>query len=587
MLIKIGRLIVLTNAVLFAGELNFIASVNKTEVGQDEPLILTVTVQGENIGTVPSPQLPDLPDFQIGSRSSSQSTSIQFVNGKATQQQEISFVYTLYPSKIGESTIGACRLEYEGSTYTTQPITVNVVKGTTQPSPQQPSSPAPTVPDKATIDGNLKLVAVVNQKNVYAGEQVTVEFALYTRINIADLNLAQMPSFSGFWVEPIFDAKRLDFQRKSIQGMLYDVAVIKKSALFPVSSGQLEINPMEMDVAVVQRSGDFFDFFGRTKTVRIKSDPITIKVKPLPTAGRPEEFTGGVGQFTVKASLDRTTSEAAEPINLIIRVSGSGNVKLIEKPSMPSIPNVKILDPEIVDNISVGDGRIQGYKEFRYPLIPQSDGEHVVPVAKIAYFDPKDEKYHLLATEELKFTATQTAAATEAVRAEGLKVLGTDIRYIKADATKLGAQKQSADSWLAFLYVIGVAVVAISIFYRRHQTRLLTDRAYARKLRATRTVRKLLKQTKKYLIRGNETELLNRLSKILLGYIGDRYNLDTTAMTKEQLLEDLQKKNIDGATLTQLSNVLDQCNLIRFSPGMKCDNPQELYERTEEILRRL
>ncbi len=586
MLIKIGELVLLTNIFLFAGELNFVASVNKTEVSQDEPLILTVTVQGENIGKVPSPELPHLPDFEIGGRSSSQSTNIQFVNGKVTQQQTISYVYTLYPSKIGELMIGSCRLEFEGKTYTTQPIQVNVVKGTAKPSPPPVSGPTPSEPGIA-IDENLKLVTVVNRKSVYVGEQVTVEFTLYNRLNISDLNLAQMPSFSGFWVEPIFDAQRLNFQRKAVQGKLYDVAIIRKSALFPMTSGQLKINPMEMDIAVVQRSQDFFDFFGRTKTVRIKSNPITIDVKPLPTAENPDEFTGGVGHFTIKASLDRTTSEAAEPINLIIRLSGTGNVKLIEKPSIPSIPNVKTLEPEIKDNIKADGDQIKGYKEFNYPLIPQIDGEHVVPEIKIAYFNPKDKKYHELVTEKLRFTAIQTAAATEAVRTEGLRVLGTDIHYIKANASQLSGQRLSAVWWLTSLYVLALAIVAISFFYRRHQTRLLTDRAYARKLRASRTVRNLLKQAETSLKQNNEIELLNLLSKILLSYIGDRYNIDTSALTKERLIEDLKEKKIDNTLLTQLSNVLDQCDLVRFSPGMKCDNPKELYEKTKAMLNKL
>lgn len=586
MLIKIGELILTASIFLFAGELNFVASVNKTEVGQDEPLMLTVTVQGENIGQVPAPQLPDLPDFAIGGRSSSQSTNIQFINGKVQQQQKISYVYTLYPSKIGELTIGSCSLLFEGNTYATQPITVNVIKGTTKPSTTSPSSPAPSEPGIA-IDENLKLAAVVNRKSVYVGEQVTIEFALYNRLNISDVNLAQMPSFNGFWVEPIFDAKRLEFQRRSVQGELYNVAVIKKCALFPMTDGRLKINPMEMDIAVLQPSRDFFDFFGRAKNVRIKSNAIDIEVKPLPTAGRSDVFTGGIGQFTIEASLDRKTSEAAEPINLTVRVSGTGNVKLIEKPLISAIPNVKILDPEIKDNITAQGDRIRGYKEFRYPLIPQIDGEHVVPVIKIAYFNPEDKKYHMLMTEELKFTAIQTATATEEVRAEGLKVLGTDIRYIKANAMNLRTQKQSADPWLAFLYVISLVVVAISTSYRRHQTRLLTDRAYARKLRASRTIKKSLKQAEAYLKRKDEKELLNLLSRILLSYIGDRYNLDTSAFTKEQLIEDLKKKKVDGAILAKLSNVLEQCDLIRFSPGIQCDNPQELYENTKEILNKL
>ncbi len=588
MWIRIGKIFFLIHAILFAGELNFIATVDRTELGLGETIILTVSVQGEDIGSIPSPQLPDLPDFDIVGRSSSQSTSIQLINGKMSQQQTINFIYTLSPKKIGKSTIESCKLEFKGKTYQTQPITINVVKGTIKaPSKTPPSSGmTPSEPD-VPIKENLKIVASSNRRSVYIGEQVTVEFVLYNRFNISDLNLAEMPSFSGFWVEPIYDAKRLSFQRKSIGGKLYDVCLIKKSALFPMTSGKLKISNMKMNVVVAQAPRDFFDFFGRRKTVQIGSEPIFIDVKPLPMEGKPEEFTGGVGKFTIDASLDRKTSERAEPINLIVKVSGSGNIRLIEKPNISSVPGVKILDPEIKENIKITDNRVKGYKEFHYPLIPQVDGEHIVPKIKIAYFNPRDKKYHHIETEELKFTATQTAAATEEVVTAGLKVVGTDIDHIKPDVTYLKSQKFSEGKWIIFLYLGSLLIISVALFYHKHQTRLLTDKAYARKLRSNRLVKKRLKEAERHLKMNDTTQFHASLSKTMLGYIGDRYNLDVSALTQEQLIRELGQKGIKEEIINKVIELLNQCDTIRFSPEIECKDPKSILETAKAILNQL
>jgi hypothetical protein len=586
-LVKIGRLFFLIPCLLIAGQLNFTASVDNTKVGVNEPVILRVTVEGENIGKVPSPKLPDLPDFDMGATSSSQSTNIQFINGKMTQQQTISFIYTLYPKQIGEFTINACKLEFKGEIYQTQPIKVTIVKGSTKSPGKTPATAPPPSEPGVDIEDNMKLLASTDRKNVYVGEQVTVEFTFYNRFNISDLNFAEMPSFSGFWTEPIFDAKRLNFQRKSVKGKLYNVALLKKSALFPMTSGRLQITPMKMDVSVVQAPRDFFDFFGTTKTVRIQSDPIYINVKPLPTEGKPEEFTGGVGRFTISASLDRNTSEAAEPINLIVKISGTGNIKLIEKPAIPSIPGVKILDPEVRDNISFSGNSVLGYKEFRYPLIPQIDGKHVVPRINTAYFDTHNKKYKTIETEELDFIASQTAAAKETAQTQGIEVLGSDIQYIKPAATCLSNQSYSARWWLVIFYALSLIIIGLSVFYRKHQARLLTDRAYVRKLRASKFVKKRLRAAENYLKKNDKENFFAALSRVLLGYIGDRFNLDIGALTSEQLLQELEEKQVDSNLLQKITELLKQCDMFRFSPGSECGEMNTYLSRVKEILQKL
>ncbi len=586
---KIGKCLILLSALVFASELNFDASVNRIEVGLNEAVTLTVSVSGDNIGRVPSPHLPDLPDFDIGGTSSSQSTNIQLINGKLTQQQTIRFIYTLYPKKIGSVNIGPCKLEYKGTTYETQPINITVVEGKAKPPPQQPpSSPGMTPSEPSvSIDEDIKSVVSVNRKNVFIGEYIIVECAFYNRLRIGHPSLVDMPTFSGFWVEPIFDAKAWDFQRKSIQGKSYDVCLLKKAALIPVSPGQQTIGSMKFDVPVIQPPRDFFDFFGRSKTVRIESDPLYINVKPLPIEGKPSAFTGGVGTFTIEASLDRTTSEAAEPINLIVKISGTGNIRLIEKPSILSIPGVKILDPETKDNIRAVGNQVKGSKEFHYPIIPQTDGEHLIPQIEMAYFNPKDKKYHLVKTDELKFTATRTAAATEVAQTSGLKVLGTDIHYIKPNTGHLKSQNISTGWWIILLYAGSVFIITVSILYNRHQARLLTDQAYARKLRANRLLRKRLKEAERYLKKNNEKEFHAALSKIILGYVGDQYNLDVGALTKGQLIEELNARKIRKEIISKIMELLNQCDIVRFSPGMECKEPRELYKKTKEILKGL
>ncbi len=584
---KIGRILLLVPVLLLAAEIRFVASIDRTEVEIGEPVVLTLVVEGVDLGQIPYPKLPDLPDFNVGGTSTSQSTSIQMAGGKSIRRQLVNFIYTLYPRSVGETVIGPCELELSGEVYRTKPIGVKVVKGGAVPGqPKSAQAPLPSVSGDGDLKGNLRLSAVVNRRTVYQGEQVVVEYALYTRLRLADMSLGELPSFNGFWVEPIFDAQRIEFQRKTIDGVLYDHCELKKTALFPMSSGQLRISPMKLNVAVLQSPRDFFDFFGTTKTVVIESDPLVINVIPLPAEGRPVDFTGGVGEFSITASLDRASSEAAEPITLTVRITGSGNIKLVERPTIPDIPGVRILDPEINEDVRFAENSIQGYKEFNYPLIPQTDGEHVVPAITMSFFNPEERRFETVSTRALKFVATQTSSAVELAQSGGLKVTGSDIRYIKPDVQRLSNQPMSAGWWLVFPYVITFVMLGVSVLYRRHQFRLISDRAYARKVRSSKLLKIRLNEARRHLVKNRAKEFHAALSRVLLGYIGDRYNLEVGTLTNEGIIRELRIRQVPAETIKDLEYLLDQCDM-RFSPEMRCDDPGMLYEKTKALIGRL
>ncbi len=572
-----------------AAELQFSAAVDRTTVGLGEQFQLELRVQGEGMVSVPRPALPAMADFDVLGSSSSQSTNISIVNGRMQKQASVSFLYVLAAKKLGRLVIPPCTLTYEGREYASQPVEVTVVRA-----PQGSAQPAPAAPGARArggdvpIEGNLFLLATPSRRTVHVGEPVLLDVALYTRVRLVNGGWADVPAFDGFWAEKVFDAERFDLQRVTHAGRTYDMARLKTVALSPISAGEVTVKPLAFNAVVMRSSGDLFDMFGAPQNVRVESKPVTIKVLPLPEEGRPPEFTGGVGRFSLAASLDRTATTGSEPVNLTLRVSGTGNVRLIEKPALAPVAGLRILDPEVKDEVrAAGDG-LRGTKTFRYPIIPQADGRYVLAPVRIAYFDPQAKAYRTLSAGPFEFSATGSTRSDPLVEATGLKVLGSDIRYIKADAAALAVAPLAAPWWPNLLYPVALALVGGAYGFRAHERRLRSDRGYARKLRSSRLVRARLRQAETLLKRRDEKGFHAALAQAVLGYVGDRHDLDTQAMTKEQLREGLEARGVEAGAVAAVVEVLEQCDYARFSPGLvTVKDPRELFGKARDALGRI
>ncbi len=577
----------------FAAELNFSADADRTTVGLGEQFQLTVTVEGTNIGGAPRPQVPALDDFdQLGS-TSSQSTSISFVNGRMTQQNTISFIYFLSPKRVGDLTIPPFKLSFKGTTYETQPIAVAVTKESQAPSPsrrQQQQSPfgLPSRPQQRSSGrGNMLLTASADRTSVYQGEQVTVTFVLYTQAQIGDLGIKNMPGFTGCWAEKLFDAKDLNWRSSTYDGQRYNAATLKQVALFPTQSGEVNVDKMTVSGQVVVSGGFFFD---SAEPFEVSSDPITIDVKPLPEAGKPQDFSGGVGDFKVTAALSGDSSVGGEPLTLTVNVTGTGNIGLVGEPRLGAISGVKVLSPETKQNTRTSDGRITGERTFNYPLIPTADGKFVIPEITLGFFNPKSGSYYTRTTPRLEFVATGATGKTPLADVEsGVKTLGTDILHIKPVQGRAFAISPFSFlhslSW--FFYPVGLVVLAFGIVLGRHRRRLEQDRGYARRTRSSRLVKKGLAEATRLLAQGNEREFHAALNRAVVSYVGDRFNLETSGMTGDQIQAELSSRNVDADTVASLLDLIASCDAARFSSGMTRCTPQETLEKARTVLEKL
>lgn len=572
----------------FAQELSVEANVDETRPGVDQPFTLVISVSGKNINSVPEPVLPTLNDFLVVGRTSSSSTSFNIVNTQVSSSQTIQYIYQLQPRQTGKFTIGSAVVTFNGTAYRTAPIAIEVVQASAGGSGGSRSA-APPPPSRSSAQPynkeDLFLRAIVDKKQVYLGEQITVTFKLFTRMQVANAQYDRQPSFTGFWSEELFSAQHLDYQQQEVlDGKRYSTAILKKIALFPTVTGSQTIDPLTLICDVPVASGrnlldnffnDPFDpFSARTRQVEIRTAPQTVAVLPLPREGQPAAFGGAVGQFSIKGSIDKSKSEVGQPLTLTVDVSGDGNIKSVQELQLPDLAIFKQYASESKDTITPHDGRIGGRKTFSYVLIPLQPGDQRIDPVTFAFFDPVARTYKTVSTDPIPLSIApgKDGTMTLGVVPQKLEVTQSrqDIQYIKPETVDLSNQDEPLyrTGWYWLFHLIPVIAVGAALAYRTHSDRLLNDVGYARWRRAYVEAKRELGAAEKALEVADLVQAFAHISNALFRYIGNKYNQPTAGLTTQQLTELLAAQMIDEATIVKIRQCLEACDMARFAPTL-------------------
>ncbi len=368
---------------------SFVASVAQTTVADNQHFEVSFTFSGKNINGVRNFKPPKFRNF-LALSGPNQSTSIQIING--VQSASLSYNYIIQAKSIGTFSIGTASIEYNGETFKTKPIKITIVKGSSKPKKQKQDA---GISDEE-IAKNLFIRAIVDRRKVYLGEQVTVTYKLYTRLNIAaQMSISKLPHYQGFWAEELETSSNITFATEVIDGKQYRVGVLKKAALFPTQTGKLEITPFELTVPIQLRRNrnrnnffdDFFnDPFGFNQTVEYNatSNKVTINVLSLPTEGKPDSFHGAVGEFSLNADVDKTTAKTNEAVTLKVILSGKGNLELLEMPELNLPSGFEKYEPKTSENIKKRN-IISGSKTAEYLMIPRVVGTREIPPVEFSY----------------------------------------------------------------------------------------------------------------------------------------------------------------------------------------------------------
>jgi len=567
----------------------FVATASKTTVAVGEQFEVDFTMNGG--GTHFSQ--PDFHDFVIVSGPSMES-SFASVNGVSTMS--IGYGFVLAAKKEGTFTIDEAAVVMNGHTLTTSPLKITV-KGHMAAQQAQQGQQQAVPDDNAKVDTKdiSKLIfvrAVTDKTRAYVGEQIKVYYKIYQRVPFAG-QPDKAPDLNGFWNEEVPSKGPVTWKTEVYKGTRYNVAVIKQSMLFPQHAGDLTIDPLSMTLMVRIPYKDQFDNpFGNFRDVKYatKSQPIVIHAVALPTAGKPTDFTGAVGNYTVYSDVDKKELKANETLNYTIDVSGTGNLSLINSPKIITPVDVEKYDPKTNDHIVVDSNGVSGSRQFSYLLIPRHQGNFTLNPVGFTFFNPATQRYVTIPTKPFtikvdKGDAQANAPAFNSSEQQDIKLLGSDIRYIKAGSPEVFKDGEGfyGSALYYLLLLLGPALFIGALFYRRWMTEYNSDIVKVRSRGASRMAAKHLALAQKELTAGNRSAFYDAVAKGLYGYLSDKLNIPVSDLNKENIIAQLQARKLDGAVITQLVDTMDLCEMARFAPVTGISE-QQVFDKAKNTI---
>jgi hypothetical protein len=600
-ILKSFLILIFITAGLSAQDVRIKAGVDKNQVDVNGQFQYSVEVSGKST-SLPDVAFPDFKDFYVLSGPNS-STSIQWINGAMTSSK--TFSYYLRPRKEGKLKIGKSSITYKGKTITSDEIIVTVKTGAVSSQPGQ-SAAAPKSRRDADIAGeSLYLKTEVSKRNVYLGEQIIIKYKLYFRMNVRGFNIDKMPSNAGFWAEEFKMPSQPVIENEVVNGINYNVAVIKKTALFPTQCGELTMEPMQATLEAVVRSkrrsrslfDSFFDDpFGRTVQKTISSKPVTIKVKPLPKKNKPLSFRGAVGNYNFNVSVDKKEVNANEAISMKIKLNGSGNIKLAELPKAQIPPDIEKYEPKITSKIHNEGNIISGSKTAEYILIPRIAGQYQIKPIVFSYFDPVKKGYKTISSGDislniLKGSGTRIAFGRQAdnMPHQAVALIGQDIRYIKeySHFNLIGFRPYIS---LKFWISIFAALLLFGGFYiyNDYQSRLSGNEQLARRKKAGKIAARQLSEAKKQLNAKNQSMFYKAVSQALQGFVQDKLNIELTDFSAVNVKTVLKQKGISDEEIKEYLNALEESDFRQFANiSASLDERNELFEQAKSALTKL
>lgn len=574
---------------------SFTASAPSTVI-LDKPfqLVYTINAVGKDL------RIPEIKDFDIlAGPFESHSSSIQIINGKRTTSVSNSYTYTLLPKRTGTFTIPSASIMVDNQKYTSNGLTIKVLppdKESSKSEKQESSTSPSTVSEE-----NIFIRTSISKSTVYEQEPVLLTYKLYTLLDVVQCINKKMPDFDGFLKQEIEQAQNKQFSYENYNGRNYGTVVLYQALLYPQRPGVISIDNANFEAVIQVKNqtsihsifDDFFDSYTNVSKNLI-APGVKINVKPLPQ-NKPSLFAGAVGTFTMSSSLSANQIKENEAVTLKINIAGSGNLKLIQAPEIKFPNDFEVYDPKITNNFKTTLAGVQGTKTIEYLFIPRHHGEYIIPSAEFSYFDLRDNVYKTLRTPEYTLhvlkgseSSTTTVVSNYSNKQE-IKQLGKDIRYIYTGNIKLSRTSQplfgTLTGWLMYLITFVIAIVLFIIFFKKMKEN--ENIVLVKNKRASKIAQKRLKTALKFLKIGKKDEFYEEILKGIWNYLSDKLNIPIASLTRETIISELNKKEIDQSLIEQLIDILNSCEFARYAPQSGQQEMGDLYSDAIKIIEQL
>jgi len=523
-------------------EVSVTLSLDRQEATPSDSIKMAIRVLGTRSCDA-SPVIKGLDSFQVSQGGSS--SRVEIINGKFSSS--VDYTYYIQPSKPGTFQLGPAEVMVNGKVFKSNISTLSILKAAS------PGSPA---------KGPIFLMTTLSSKKAYVEEQVLYILKLYLKTSVSDISL-QLPELDHLAFKQL--AKPREYQGV-YHGSTYRIIEVPYG-LMALKARNYGIKPSQMSMTAYDsrrsRRGFLDDpFFRAGRPVTISSQPVELKVIPLPEKGKPKGFSGLVGSFKIEATLTPSKIRLGESATLTVRISGKGNVNRIPDLKMPGLDHMKVYADEPVFEARPDLKGLAGFKTMKWALVPEQQGDYEIPPLSLSFFDPDTHEYSIIQTPKQPLIVLPGKGKMIMVKAgpgkqnggsksvkQGVEEIGHDILPLHTSVRNLQARSAIMSGglfvWLTLLlpFVLYVSTF-LGLRFKKRSVRALPAQ------RAKKAAKNLMRHCRQ------ERDDANSLTLCIRDYFNDRFGLLLASLTPDDAANILISKGVGPGTAQKLRVIL-------------------------------
>ncbi len=593
-------------------QVRFTAQASSKEIGKSDYVEIQFVI--ENAKEVGSLQPPDFPDFTVV-QGPNQSTGMSIVNGAMSQYKGISYV--LQPKKTGILTIKAATATVDGQVMHTATLQITVRNQGSMgnsgspgfnplPDPSWPSAQPPVDMDDVIKPGenvsekirkNFFIKVEVSKTDCYLGEPIVATYKLYARLR-SDSRVTKHPSLNGFSVYDMINPSEDRVSVEKVNGKNFSVHIIRKTQLIPLQAGDITLDPMVVDNNIYlvkadpsssrssgQGLGGLLDRLFEpeangtpfTQNIVLESKPVTVHVKALPEEGKPADFNGAVGRYSITARMDSKEVDTGDAAIYTVTIKGTGNLPVINAPAINWPRDMESYDVNSKENIDQTVAPLGGSKTFAYSFVATKPGKYSLPPVQMSYFDPASHSYKNTESGSVQIQVNQVKGTKKPVAVPTVaKTTHPDwIRYALWSA--------------AFLAIL---IVTMFIFKESRKDAALKEEkaremAALEKIAAVEVKEDPLEEARAFRLSGDFGKFYGSVNRAIWKGVSEILNLPASELNKLNMASGLRTRGWTEDEIIQLKNILNECEMKLYTPAYSAVDVERVLGEAESITSRL
>lgn len=541
-------------------------------------------------------QIPNLDKFYVMGPSSSVSQS--YVNGRSSQVE--SKIYILVADKPGKYTIGAATVKTNtGHTLKTEAFTITVKAQSNNNNANGNSNVLSKSKGAPDIGNNIFLELKASNNNPVIGEQVIIDWTIYTRMDIAQINLVKLPKADGGFVHPIEDIDQNN-KYSTINGKEYISRVLHRTVIFPDKAGDITISDGIINLGLLEDLNNLtnlFSPFANTYNYKLASKPLVLKVKEL--SNTPANFNGTVGDYKLTAQAENNTISSDDMLRIIVQIKGKGDLKQMSAPTLIFEENAyEVFPPNIKEEFFNNSPVLGGVKTFEYMVTPLKVGIYPIKPTFSFYntdiqnFQTQDTVLNIQVLQGKNPLRTLSKAITsEAENTAENEVVNLELMAPFSSATFTSYSNVYFLNWFTALLILSIPIATYFVKEKRNNPSI----AKAQKPATQKEVKKAiqsntnqqLQKAASLMNKGEAQAFYTEISHALKTFIAHKTELPFPNLNKLNMRSALEQKGANAQTIEEIVKTLNTCDMALYSGLGTSEDMKKVYQTSNEIINAL